>query len=270
MKCAYVTLVMRGDAYVDGAIALANSIRATNTKYDLVCMITNDVTRSEELRELFTRVVCVPYWHFSCGQMLTDRQRQLYGNWINYSFTKWRCFQVMKMYERCVYMDADQVVLRNIDHLFEHSYAICFNDRYDHRFKRFRHGDVIGHEDHAKILRGGGTHLGFTGTMVFTPNVSITNEIASLLSPENPLLSSPVNVYNNGFDEIVLAQTMVNLKVDVTQLSHVYVWNAGDYSSLRGREPYVVNYYGDRKPWVNGVEYMDVFVWRYFRYLHLV
>ena len=42
-SCAYVTLVMINPMYTIGAITLAQSLKKTETKYDIVCMVTNDI-----------------------------------------------------------------------------------------------------------------------------------------------------------------------------------------------------------------------------------
>ncbi|QOD40002.1 p13 [Matsumuraeses phaseoli granulovirus] len=271
MKCAYVTLVMLGDSYVKGAVALAKSLIKSGTKHELVCLITKDVTQRQKLQQLYNHVIIVPYLYFECGKMLTERQQQLYNKWINFSFTKWRCFELIS-YDKCVYLDADQLVLRNIDHLFcvASPCAMCFNYNYNPQYKLFKYGHTITPTIHNHIIHNYDI-IGFTGTLVFTPNMNLFEKIVSLLNPKNPLLNTPVNKYNNGFDEIVLAQALINLKLEVTQLSPMYMWNAGDYSVLRNLQPYIINYYGDQKPWTtNGgnktehSQFMDVYIWKYF------
>ncbi|AAK70707.1 ORF47 P13 [Cydia pomonella granulovirus] len=263
MRCAYVTLVMLGDGYVKGAVALAKSLLKSGTVHDLVCMVTEDVTKTQDLKRVFTHVIAVPYVYFKCGKMLTERQQKLYGEWIDFSFTKWRCLELI-MYDKCVYLDADQIVLRNIDHLFRHSYAMCFNYNYSALYKVFKYGDVIDCDVQKFILENHNL-LGFTGTFVYTPSLQLMSTILSLLTPTNILLTHH-NKFNNGFDEVVLAQALVQEKIDVVQLTPMYVWSAGDYSVLKG-QPYVINFYGDKKPWVGGEKtsfYMDTFIWKYF------
>nr|UYX49672.1 p13 [Darna trima granulovirus] len=266
MKCAYVTLVMLGNYYVKGAIALAKSLHRSGTDHDLICMVTEDVTYKKKLKKLYTRVITVPYIYFSCGKMLTERQRKLYNHWINFSFTKWRCFELI-LYDRCIYLDADHIVLRNIDHLFKYNHAMCFNYNYNAEFINFNQGHVITPEVH-KFIIDNYKLLAFTGTMVFTPNTYFFNVIMSLLNKNNKLLNDSKNIFNNGYDEIVLAQALIETNTKVVQLSPMYVWNAGDYDTLKRStsQPYVINYYGDIKPWSRRAadQYMDVYIWKYF------
>ncbi|AAM70240.1 glycogenin P13 [Phthorimaea operculella granulovirus] len=260
MRFAYVTLVMLGNNYVKGAVALAKSLHKSGTKHELVCMITNDVTHTRELHKVFDRVVTVPYMFYKCGKFLTERQEQLYSKWIDYSFTKWRCLE-MSVYDRCVYLDADQIVLRNIDHLFQWEWAMCFNGNYNALYKSIKCGEIV--TDLRNILQNSNV-LGFTGTLVFTPNSRVSNCIKYLLSEEkSELLTTPR--YNNGHDEIVLAHALANCNIAVRQLSPLYVWNAGEYCVLKNNnQPYVINYYGDKKPWHHKSVFMDMYIWKYF------
>ncbi|AER41471.1 P13 [Epinotia aporema granulovirus] len=263
MKCAYVTLVMLGDTYVPGATALAKSLILSGTCHDLVCMVTDDVTVTELLRSVFNKIISVPYVSFKCGEMMTERQRQLYGDWIDKSFTKWRCFDILN-YDKCIYLDADQIVTQNIDHVFNLAPpAMCFNFVYNKMFKNFSYGSVITPKQLALIFNNCKI-LGFTGTLLYQPNKIILQEIIRLLSPSNAFMRE--KHFHNGYDEIVLMQALIKLNYSVTQLSPMYVWNAGEYTTLKNSQPYIINYYGDDKPWVKNktIRYIDEYIWKYF------
>lgn len=264
MKYAYVTLVMLGDKYVPGAIALAKSLISSGTRYDKVCMITNDVTKKQDLDKVFDKVVCVPYLYYQCGTMLTQRQADLYSDWINYSFTKWRCFQ-LSQYTKCVYLDADQIVLRNIDHLLNLlPPAMCFNHNYCSQFKHLKYGHKV--NDLPNIFDNYSI-LGFTGTLVYEPCPKLFSAIIKLLNRNNQFLTN--NKFNNGFEEVVLAQALISQNIKPTQLSPMYSWNAGDYYVLKNTQPYIINYYGDKKPWCKEGDdkeqkFMDEYIWWWF------
>ncbi|ABI35770.1 glycosyl transferase [Ectropis obliqua nucleopolyhedrovirus] len=269
---AYVTLVMLGDEYVAGAIALAKSLIFNETIYDLVCMVTPDVS-SDAIQRLsqFYNVIKVSFLHQKCAAMLTKRQNEMYSKWINYSFTKWQCLNLCQ-YKKIVYLDADHLVVKNIDNLFElQTPALCFADQYYNYYARFVHNQIIAPQTltmflkYNKILFRG-------GTCVFEPNATMYNTMLKYLNNSNYMLQH--NSYHNGFDEQVLMQTIVELKLSVTQLSVMYVWNAGSYEKLtKNCEANVINYYGDRKPWhfdSNApAPYMDLYIWRYFNALDL-
>jgi hypothetical protein len=116
--CAWVTLVMRGAAYVPGALALAASLRGTRAAR--VCMITEDVPRGarELLAAAFDRVVPVPVISFRTCPMRTEKQNAIYGSWIADGYTKWNCLALSE-YARVCFLDADTVVVGNCDSLFE-------------------------------------------------------------------------------------------------------------------------------------------------------
>nr|ANY57555.1 PlxyGVORF36 protein [Plutella xylostella granulovirus] len=260
MKCAYVTLVMLGDRYVPGAVALAKSLICHGCVHAKVCMVTADVSLVGELAKFYDAIVRVPHLHFPCGKMLTERQRHLYGSWINYAFTKWQCLTLAD-YDKLVYLDADHVVVKNIDHLFaSEAPALCFSNTYNSTYERHKHGAAI---DNLSAYLRTERVLCFTGTMVLRPDSRLHSTIVGLLNGDNKLLVND-NRFNNGFEEVVFVQALVELDMPVTQLSVLYCWNAGDYASLKSRQPFVINYYGDRKPWEHAATYMDVYIWRYF------
>ncbi|URK87056.1 glycosyl transferase [Rhizobium sp. RCAM05350] len=127
---AFVTLVTNAD-YVMGATALARSIRKTGTDADIVVLHTGGVSS-----ELLT-----PLARLSCRLIATDllplsdafNQRHARKNVHSTApftkgrkpdfhspldnFCKLRLWQLMD-YERCIFIDADALVLKNIDRYF--------------------------------------------------------------------------------------------------------------------------------------------------------
>ncbi|AUV65332.1 P13 [Alphabaculovirus myunipunctae] len=266
---AYVTLVMLGDEYVAGAKVLAKSLLCTGTKHDLVCMVTPDVSAEarSELAALYTRVLVVDYVTYKCPPMLTKRQNQMYGSWISYAFTKWQCLTLLE-YKKIIYLDADHLVVKSIEHLFHlRAPAMCFTDDNNNYYDRLLYGDTIKPEHLVSFMRYNKI-LCKGGTVLFEPNVRLYNTILALLRPNNNCLIKCS--YHNGFDEQILLQAFIELRVHVTQLSVLYAWNAGAYHRLRkGNEPYVINYYGDVKPWHYAdsnrtIDYMDLYTWKWF------
>lgn len=116
-----VTLVMIGDDYVAGALALANSLARAGKpllKFDQICMVTNDV--SQQARELLLRhysLFDVEYIEHQVKPMKTQTQEELYSTWSSRSFTKMNCL-ALTQYKRVLFIDADMIVLRDISPLF--------------------------------------------------------------------------------------------------------------------------------------------------------
>jgi hypothetical protein len=119
-KNAYVTLVMKGDYYVPGAIVLAQSLRETKTLADIACMVTNDVSeeRIQILGLFFDRVFRVEYIRAECKPMTNEMQKLKYGSWMGESLTTFRCLG-LGLYKKVLFLDADVCVIQNMDLLFK-------------------------------------------------------------------------------------------------------------------------------------------------------
>ncbi|WP_420407173.1 glycosyltransferase [Hoeflea sp.] len=127
---AFVTLVTNAD-YAKGAVALARSVRRTGTNADMVVLHTGGVEDSElrPLAELGCRLVAVDHLPLSdafnerhgrsqlhaAAPFAKGRKPEFHSPLDN--FCKLRLWQLTE-YETCVFIDADALVLRNIDRLF--------------------------------------------------------------------------------------------------------------------------------------------------------
>lgn len=129
---AYVTLVTNGD-YAMGATALARSLRRTGTNADIVVLHTGGVETSalDGLETLGCRLVAVDHLPLSDGFNQRHSRGSLHGaapftkgrkpsfHSPLDNFCKLRLWQLME-YRACVFIDADAIVLRNIDKLFDY------------------------------------------------------------------------------------------------------------------------------------------------------
>ena len=109
---AYVTLLHSSEDYVCGAIALAQSIRETNSTKDLVLLADSSISdhsisglqaagwkvkRIERIRSPHARINAYNEWNYS----------------------KLRVWQLTE-YDKVMFIDADFIVLHNIDHFFDY------------------------------------------------------------------------------------------------------------------------------------------------------
>jgi alpha-N-acetylglucosamine transferase len=113
LDAAYVTTLTGGDAYLPGIEALGQSLRETGTTAPLVCMVTPDVPSSarERLVDQGWRVRPVdpiPNPHPDV-ELLYPR--------FAMTFAKLRAFELVE-HDKVVLLDADTIVLRNVDDLF--------------------------------------------------------------------------------------------------------------------------------------------------------
>lgn len=116
-RFAYVTVhyegTSRDDEYVLGIQVLMQSIKLTETPYDLVVLASDSVTeRSKQLfRDIGCRVIDV-----------TNIENPFIGGTLRnknfiYTLNKLHVWNLLE-YERVVYLDADNVLIRNADELF--------------------------------------------------------------------------------------------------------------------------------------------------------
>ncbi len=117
---AYMTLVMKGDEYISGAIVLAEGLRKTCTEHTIACMITDDVSQQgrDDLAKAFDCIHVVEYYNKEVRPLKTDKARQKYDKWMSISLTFFRCLDLTE-YDKIFLLDSDVAVLNNMDHVFK-------------------------------------------------------------------------------------------------------------------------------------------------------
>ncbi|MEE6469039.1 hypothetical protein FKM82_008477 [Ascaphus truei] len=112
---AFVTLGTN-DIYCQGALVLGKSLRNNRTSRKLVILVTSQVTgrMREVLNNVFDEVIEVGILDSADSIHLSLMKRPELG----ITFTKLQCW-TLTQYTKCVYMDADTIVLCNIDELFD-------------------------------------------------------------------------------------------------------------------------------------------------------
>ena len=115
MKQAYVSLMCGGDAYEPGVETLGRSLRATGSNVPLVLLVTPDVSSAARAR-LATAAGWDPRLIEPIANPSGDGEL-LYARFRN-TYTKLRAFGLEDI-EKVVFLDADTLVLQNIDELFE-------------------------------------------------------------------------------------------------------------------------------------------------------
>uniref|UniRef100_H2M280 glycogenin glucosyltransferase n=1 Tax=Oryzias latipes TaxID=8090 RepID=H2M280_ORYLA len=112
---AFVTLATN-DSYARGAMVLGKSLRNTNTSKKLVALIGPHVSEPcrSVLRMIYDEVKVVDLMDSGDTAHLAMMKRPDLG----VTFTKLNCW-TLTHYSKCVFMDADTLVLSNIDELFD-------------------------------------------------------------------------------------------------------------------------------------------------------
>ncbi len=124
---AYVTLLST-DAYLEGVLCLALSLRATSTTYPLYVLLTPGVSE-----RVWARLAAFDLPTLSVGTafsipeaILTESSRP---NW-KYTFAKLAIFELTQ-FERLVFLDADLLITASIDRLFDevHAASVVYHGR---------------------------------------------------------------------------------------------------------------------------------------------
>ncbi|XP_058836805.1 glycogenin-2 isoform X7 [Topomyia yanbarensis] len=112
---AWVTLATN-DSYSLGALVVAHSLKRVHTAHQLAVLITPGVSEAmkTKLRAVFNVVEEVNLLDSKDEANLALLKRPELG----ITFTKLHCWRLVQ-FEKCVFLDADTLVLRNCDELFE-------------------------------------------------------------------------------------------------------------------------------------------------------
>ncbi|PAN51215.1 hypothetical protein PAHAL_9G578900 [Panicum hallii] len=107
---AYATVLHSSDTYLCGAIVLAQSIRRSGSTRDLVLL--HDHTVSKPALRALSAAGWIPR---KIKRIRNPRAAR--GTYNEYNYSKFRLWQLTE-YDRVVFVDADILVLRNLDALF--------------------------------------------------------------------------------------------------------------------------------------------------------
>jgi len=272
-KYAYITLVFGGDRYIPGAVCLAKSLISTNTKYDVICMIDSSVSKSgiDSLKQYFTRILLVPLIYKDVIKKNYKKFNDRYDKWINVSFTKWRCLQLLE-YKKVLFLDSDVALLKNIDDLFDLTApaAVFESSQYKHQaqlsytYGHMRHGEQVDWDEMNIRLKGN-----------ISPPAGILTGGCVLLVPSEKYFCRMLNIicstpqYGNikcysGADEQAIVQTFND--VNWTNISNIYHYRAGgvEPDGVYPKSKIRALHWLSGKPWEHKKEadsYPDIKIW---------
>ncbi|MED6114265.1 UDP-glucuronate:xylan alpha-glucuronosyltransferase 2, variant 2 [Stylosanthes scabra] len=107
---AYATVLHSSDEYVCGAIMLAQSLLRTGTKRDLILLLDDSISMAKR------RALSASGWKIRIITRIRNPKAEK-GTYNEYNYSKFRLWQLTD-YDKVVFIDADIVVLRNMDVLF--------------------------------------------------------------------------------------------------------------------------------------------------------
>jgi glycogenin glucosyltransferase len=130
-RYAFVTFLMLNDSYLPGVLLLAHGLRRQKTEADLICMVTEEISRParQALAHLYDEVIDVE-------KVVVSHSRVQKRPYLPYVFTRLHALRLGHdgdlghNYDKIVLLDADLLPLRHYDHLFTlHAPAGTINER---------------------------------------------------------------------------------------------------------------------------------------------
>lgn len=119
---AFVSLIYGGDKFLDGVILTGLGLRKQNTKYDLVCLITEDCIQYKDIISIiYDKIIVVPYITPKNINNSIKISNNIFksDNYIDI-FTKLNLFNKdILNYDKIVFIDSDLIPIKHFDKLFE-------------------------------------------------------------------------------------------------------------------------------------------------------
>uniref|UniRef100_A0A8D2GMI0 Glycogenin-1 n=1 Tax=Urocitellus parryii TaxID=9999 RepID=A0A8D2GMI0_UROPR len=216
---AFVTLTTN-DAYAKGALVLGSSLKQHRTTRRLVVLATPQVSDSmrRALETIFDEVIMVDVLDSGDSAHLTLMKRPELG----VTLTKLHCWSLTQ-YSKCVFMDADTLVLTNIDDLFEREelsaapdpgWPDCFN----------------------------------SGVFVYQPSVETYNQLLRLASEQGSFDGGDQGLLNTFFSSWATTDIRKHLPF-IYNLSSTSIYSYLPAFKAFGASAKVVHFLGRVKPW---------------------
>ena len=275
---AYVTLLMKGDSYVPGCLVLASSLRKVESKVDIICMVTPDVSAKARsvLAMLFTEVIPVDYITTPDFKLPSESVQKHYGVLNTSLETKLRCLNLkgklkdkQKQYEKVCLLDADLLILKCMDNLFDlqapagtfHSYWLHgYHDPYPQNMKT---GDSVPDSAIQEAFRRKKSYVVQTTVLLLPTTKPNGDDIF-------PDLEKYIREFSGDIGELGLSNllaTMYDTVDDLTVSTYFKKWTyiGQEYTCIPWRDkqahPYV-NHYFNTKPWtMQENEWPDLTPW---------
>ncbi|CAG5090160.1 Oidioi.mRNA.OKI2018_I69.PAR.g12481.t1.cds [Oikopleura dioica] len=171
-RIGFVTLATT-DSYAAGALVLARSLRQVNTVAELVCLVSNSISEGTRTRlaSEFDDVIVVDVLNSNDDAMLTLLKRPELG----VTLTKLHCWKLTQ-YNKMVFLDADALVVKNIDDLFQR-------------------------EEISAVADCGWPSCFNSGVFVFKPSVDTFNELIEFAKNEGSFDGGDQGLLNDFFSD---------------------------------------------------------------------
>ena len=117
---AYVTFIIRNDSFLPGALVFAYALRLQETKHELVCIISENVSEyaKNTLKLVYDEVLVIPEVYVPHERRHERQDRPFLFSRFN-SFRLGRDGDLGKGYDKIIIADCDILPLHNYDSLFD-------------------------------------------------------------------------------------------------------------------------------------------------------
>lgn len=220
---AYIT-VLSTNEYLDGVLALYQSLKDVGSKYPLVVAVTGNIYPFA--RELLTKlkIEIIELEDFSFNEK-TVKRLKAFGtpHWIH-TAAKLQIFGLTQ-FEKLIFLDSDMLILKNIDHLFEKPHMTAVIDSpmlYDEDIDKHRHLN--------------------SGLMVIEPAAELEEKLKQL-SIEHPLPDQELIrlLYPDWIKQ-------PELQLPVTYNLFAVYWEKYHRANIPVKDTYVLHFIGKEKP----------------------
>jgi len=216
---SYISYICN-DKYLPGIIALIKSLKHHNCKFNICILVTKGVSvkSNETILNLGANIKEVDEIHYKGkkSELIIDRYGKSNNSWM--MFTKINIFKEIK-FNKLLYIDADTVVLQNIDHIFDN----------DSNFSAVKGG--------SKMLNYDGIEA---GVLLFKPSLDLYEELIKAMNSDTyDLRMSDQSLLNDFFlkhysiDYLDEKWNRLQKKNGNTEGVYIYHWN--------GTKPWINN-----------------------------
>ncbi|KAI6191903.1 hypothetical protein M3Y97_00278000 [Aphelenchoides bicaudatus] len=217
MVNAFVTLATN-DGYAVGALVLAHSLRETGTQHALHVLYTEGVSSAlrNQLHAVFT--------HASLVNILDSNDQEnlaLIGH-LGLTFTKLHAWRLTE-YEKAVFLDADTLVLQNVDELFSRPEISAAPD--------------IGWPDYFN-----------SGVFVFTPSLERYRELVQFGLQEGSFDGGDQGLLNKWFKDWRESDASHRLPF-IYNMTAGAIYSYAAALKIHGENIKIVHFLGRQKPW---------------------
>ena len=241
MNKAYVTY-MSNDRDIAGVLVVNHRLQKLNSQYPLCCLCTHDV--STKCRFLLNKnkiqIIDINFYeNFGSCNLSSDKLDSLYKK---HTFGKLFIF-IMQNY-KCVYLDSDFYINKNIDHLFDLDTSnttihmvndLLMRNVYDNKYKLLNINNTFN-----------------SGLIVFESNPLVFQEICKFIN------DTPLDILKNWHSDQTVLNYLYKINIlNVKVLNHKYnvIFNSINFfvkkELISEEDIHVVHYTLSEKPWLN-------------------